>query len=157
LEKAPEARFQSAADLLWALEHVDHLSPALETGAPPRSANPGPPRRSSPHLAEKHGGIAGTEAASRERSDRPLGSLLRDARVSLFAVGLMALTAGATWLLTFNSEVNAPSRVEFVIELPPGARIESSNPALAFSADGRELLYSAVVKGQNRLYARALD
>src|SRR5262245_9471605 len=99
LEKAPEARFQSAADLLWALEHVDHVSSALETAAPARSVDPEASRRSSPHLADEQGGIAGTEAASRERSDRRLGSLLRDARVWLFAIGLMALTAGVTWRL----------------------------------------------------------
>ncbi len=74
------------------------------------------------------------------------------------AAAICALIAvAAVWHLTRGDQAASAPAARFTLEPVPGTRLDESAPALAFSADGTELAWSACDAGGCRLYVRALD
>lgn len=74
------------------------------------------------------------------------------------AAAICALIAvAAVWHLTRGDQAASVPAARFMLEPVPGTRLDDSTPALAFSADGTTLAWSACDAGGCRLYVRALD
>jgi serine/threonine-protein kinase len=103
--------------------------------------------------AERAVGISATIPAG----PRVSSWLRRPAAGWLF--GLLALGLGG--LLAWRGEEAereaSPAVVRFGVDLPEPARLSPISPALVFSPDGRTLVISAGMNGDNRLYLLRLD
>jgi serine/threonine-protein kinase len=72
-------------------------------------------------------------------------------------VGLSSLAAGA---LVFSLVARPPAprpTMRFSIALPDHTGLDPSRGSIAFSADGRRLVYAAIEQGRSRLFLRSVD
>jgi Tol biopolymer transport system component len=138
LAKAPDARFQSAADLLWALEQIGST---LVLAEPPQ-VTPGSRVRSTGR--GRRGGSAG----------RGWAVALASAGLAGVAMVLAALLGG--WLREWaESPSVVPNLTHFTWSLPAGSGLDS---APIVSPDGRRIAFTAVSGGaMPRLFVRSLD
>jgi serine/threonine protein kinase len=86
-------------------------------------------------------------------------ALLRDARVWLLGFALSGTAAAAVWMLKPPARAATVSPVHFTVDLPAGAQIPSDadDTILAFSPDGRHLVYTVAANGQTQLWIRPVD
>lgn len=133
LAKAPDARFQSAADLLWALEQIDATT--IQAESPP--VTPGIRFRSAGRGSTGRGWVMAGVAG-----------------VAGVAMVLVALIGG--WLRERTpSESAAPRLTRFTWSLPVGTGLDS---APIVSPDGRRIAFTAVSgESSPRLFVRSLD
>jgi Tol biopolymer transport system component len=138
LAKAPDARFQSAADLLWALEQIDATtvraeSPPVTPGSRFRSAGRGRAGRSGAGRGWVMAGAAGAAG---------------------LAIALAAVLGG--WLREREQSASVgPGLTQFTWSLPAGMGLDS---APIVSPDGRRIAFTAVSAGTTpRLFVRSLD
>jgi hypothetical protein len=130
LAKAPEDRFQSAADLLWALQQIDPLEVRSEL---PRSSSQVP--------------------RGRRRFLRPR----RGWAIAGIASVALVLAAGFGWWLRERVQRRSiePDLTQFTWSIPEGMGIDS---APVVSPDGRRIAFTAVSSGSpSRLFVRSLD
>jgi eukaryotic-like serine/threonine-protein kinase len=85
-------------------------------------------------------------------------SLLRDTRVWLAVIAVGTTAASAAWLLRPSPPATL-STARFVIEPPRNMQVGSPSfpTTLAFSPDGRNLVYVASRGGERQLFVRAID
>ena len=135
LAKAPDARFQSAADLLWALEQIDPRKRAASPAVTPAFALPAtsgkPDRR---FFNGRRGWVVAGAAA--------------------LAVVVMALISGRFGARALNPPAES-SLTQFTWSLPAGTALDS---APIVSPIGRRFAFTAV-RGDSlpRLFVRSLD
>ncbi len=116
--------------------------------------------QSASDLADELNWIIDQRAESPGRTRASGDSGFRDGRWWLIASLLSVLAAGAAWLLTPTTPTTAFPAARFTVELPAGAELlptTSYAPALAFSPDGRHLVYAAMAKGATQLFIRAMN
>ncbi len=132
LEKKPERRFQSTADLSFALEALGQ--PSTSSGRQLTSA-------------------ANVAAAETKRS-------VWRARLPWIAVGVLALALIALSALYFsNRSANETRGARLSFTPPPGLAFNDTQPdAAVISPDGRKIAFTAsAADGRNMLYVRELD
>ncbi len=130
LAKAPAARFQSAADLLWVLEQIDSTKASAEA-----------PRESGSRFA-----TIGRFTTT--------GRGWAIAGVAGVAMLLVALLGARLFERTPDKSVG-PSLTQFTWSLPAGTGLDS---APVVSPDGRRIAYTAVSDDETpRLFVRSLD
>jgi serine/threonine protein kinase/Tol biopolymer transport system component len=130
LAKAPENRFQSAADLLWALEQI---GPTETQAEPPRASSRAPSSEPRFMLTGRRRAVAGAAGAA------------------------MVLAAVLGWSLRERAQRTSvePNLTQFTWSLPAGMGLDSA-PVL--SPDGRRIAFTAVSDGSpSRLFVRSLD
>jgi len=87
-----------------------------------------------------------------------LRSLLRDTRVWLMAIAVGTIAASAVWLLRPSLPATL-STARFIVEPPRNMQVGAPDfpTTLAFSPDGRTLVYVASRGGERQLFVRAVD
>jgi DNA-binding winged helix-turn-helix (wHTH) protein/Tol biopolymer transport system component len=73
------------------------------------------------------------------------------------AVICALIAAAAVWHLTRGEQAGSAPAVRFTLAPAPGTRFDDRAPALAFSADGTQLAWSACDGSGCRIYVRPLD
>lgn len=137
LEKAPNRRFQSAADLEWALAHMAGVS-----GRP----------------------TGGTTVGARVDAAAALSSRGRRAWAGIAAAAAACAVLGAVWVgraVWFQSSPTdvRQASVEFLVPPPDGARFgnDPERTHLAFSPDGSQLAFIARTSdGMSRIWLRPI-
>jgi eukaryotic-like serine/threonine-protein kinase len=130
LEKAPEARFQSSADLAWTLEQL-----------PAAARAPEPRRHVSP--------MAPSVLPVQRRTRRWVGGAI--AAVGLAAAGLVGVVWGRT---SATPATDPPALSQFTWRLPGELRL-LSNPIV--SPTGRRFAFVGQLASAQRLYIRELS
>ncbi len=130
LEKAPEARFQSSADLAWTLEQLPAALPSAARAAEPRHT----PAGAAPPASRRAGGWA----------------------AGAVAAGLAAAAVvGVVWARTPTvPTADAPALSQFTWQLPGDLRLVS-NPIVA--PTGRRFAFVGRAASAQRLYIRELS
>jgi eukaryotic-like serine/threonine-protein kinase len=136
LAKAPDARFQSAADLLWAVEQID----PTETREAPLPVTPA--------------------FALRATAGRPGRRFIGPRRGALIIAGAAGLAIISAWLFAGRGREAtagasaAPELTQFTWSLPAGTALDS---APIVSPDGRRIAFTAVSGASApRLFVRPL-
>jgi DNA-binding winged helix-turn-helix (wHTH) protein len=75
---------------------------------------------------------------------------------SLVAI-LTAILGAAVWQLQYGNTPPEPPAARFVVDLPPGARLDAAEPVLAIASDGSRLAWSACEVDRCGIWTRALD
>ena len=80
-------------------------------------------------------------------------------RAWLPALVLSALAAIVAWVFKPAAATAPASHARFTVDLPAGVQLLAarSSPTLAFSPDGRHLVYAATVNGRTQLFMRDVD
>lgn len=130
LAKAPDARFQSAADLVWTLERVA-VAVADPASSQTRSAQPEP------------------------SVGRPARLPARWATWTVAATGIAVLVGLAWWLATTVGREPTPiTLTRFAWSLPAGVGL---NSAPVVSPDGQSIVFAGADASGSRLFVRAFD
>ena len=140
LEKLPDARFQSAADLAFALESVTAGSAAaVEAGSVPLES------RASPAVAPE--AVAGGGSAAASRLGGPA------VRRLLVGVGL-SLLAGLVAAVMLRPAAPPAALLRLSLPPPPGT---TWGAVPAVSPDGRRVAFVGVRDAQTQLFLQLLD
>ena len=136
LAKAPDDRFQSAADLQWALEQIDSTDV----------------RAASPHVTRGRRFFRAGRAWALRLANARSGQAIAGA--AALAIVLVALIGGRL-REPAQSPTSAPNLTQFTWSLPAGTALDS---APIVSPDGRRIAVTAVSGDSTpRLFVRPLD
>jgi DNA-binding winged helix-turn-helix (wHTH) protein len=122
----------------------------------PLSPAPGAPALSEPVLAPPEVLAPDAPAAGGAPTKPSIAtSLLPWSLAAIFGV----LAAVAIWRLEYADPRPEPPAARFVVDLPPGSRLDGDDQSLAIAADGSRLAWSACIPEQARcgIWTRALD
>jgi serine/threonine-protein kinase len=112
--------------------------------------------QSAGDLADELEWVRENQADSYSEIDHPWRRLMRDWRTALIVLAATAAAATAAWLLADIPRPGVPTPTRFTVTLPPGGELDRYG-ALAFSPDGRHLVYPVQQGQERRLFVRAMD
>lgn len=153
LQKEPAARFQSALDLVWALEQADTRAGARRDRASSATAT-----SSSAAAAASSSSSAASAAAAAATSPSGSRSPVRSEWIgaALAASTALAFIVGLWFLMSRDaaSPAGQAGVTRFTWTLPAGIELAS---APAVSPDGRHVAFAGAEGARRRLYLRSLD
>jgi len=156
LEKNPEDRFQSAAELSRSIQRTKTDRTSRSPGSMQGSDNVGK-KRIGPGAASV---VSTSDPENPHSGARPAPSLTRVAYIVPVSLILIALgMAAALWLLMPDAGTN--NRIVAYMQAAPDTRFHYLGPTagpVAISPDGRHMVWTGIdERGESALWIRALD